>query len=784
MPNRFSSFARRIPIGVGWYRRGKGWSLVLAAGYVALVARGLHGQVEPAPAGGANGLDQQFFVSRQAGTLRFGKAAWSPDGRHLALADENLNGMYVYDTADRTCLKVTDAPSSGYAYNWSADGRRLGFKLLIASKSGGDPLQMPVVFDAERKELTALHPAVAKAGVPSFAADGRVAFTIDRELRVADGVGPEQAYSLGHYTNLAPISPDGRWAAYNDQNEQIWVLDVQNGQKKQVTAGGSAYFNPVWSPDSTRLVVSTVAGQLKSIDMQTGGMVDLGEGSWPSWSPDSGTVFYSKTDRVDGVRVTGSGVYCVRPDGTGKTLLTSQAGEYAAAGQVSPDGRKVTYVSLLDGQVYEAALSGGRSLQGPGGGAGGYTLDPRASVTGAAMTIQAWDGTMPSVESESASVVPTYELMTDVKVVGTVPYIHQVYDTPDDFNGNWACGATSAMMGIEYYGVLPYWDITCSTPYSHISHYGQYISRIYTFNGYTYNIGSPDPNGVIAYGGYGYIVRNNWADTKSYMRDYIINHGLSSSVDWSPTFAKLQAEVNNNNPFILLNSLTTAGHYITTIGYVTGQYTAIFNDPYGNKNNGYVNYYGAGAKYDWPGYSNGYSNLNTVWCFIYCRGTVQQPPTITQQPVNQIVRAGRTATFTVAASGSSPLSYQWQKNGSNITNGGHYSGCTTTMLTVSTCDSNDVASYRCYVSNAYGNATSNAATLTVTQPGDFDGDSDVDQEDFAVLQKCLGVTNAMGDPTCGPADLSGDNTIDYTDVLNFEGCRSGAEIPANINCIN
>jgi len=60
----------------------------------------------------------------------------------------------------------------------------------------------------------------------------------------------------------------------------------------------------------------------------------------------------------------------------------------------------------------------------------------------------------------------------------------------------------------------------------------------------------------------------------------------------------------------------------------------------------------------------------------------------------------------------------------------------------------------------------------------------VDQEDFAVLQKCLGVTNAMGDPTCGPADLSGDNTIDYTDVLNFEGCRSGAEIPANINCIN
>ena len=38
------------------------------------------------------------------------------------------------------------------------------------------------------------------------------------------------------------------------------------------------------------------------------------------------------------------------------------------------------------------------------------------------------------------------------------------------------------------------------------------------------------------------------------------------------------------------------------------------------------------------------------------------PPVITQQPSNQNVAAGATASFTVTASGASPLNYQWQKN--------------------------------------------------------------------------------------------------------------------------
>ena len=47
--------------------------------------------------------------------------------------------------------------------------------------------------------------------------------------------------------------------------------------------------------------------------------------------------------------------------------------------------------------------------------------------------------------------------------------------------------------------------------------------------------------------------------------------------------------------------------------------------------------------------------------------TVRIPPTITTQPADKTVRVGKTAKFTVMATGTAPLNYQWRKNGVNIT---------------------------------------------------------------------------------------------------------------------
>ena len=84
-------------------------------------------------------------------------------------------------------------------------------------------------------------------------------------------------------------------------------------------------------------------------------------------------------------------------------------------------------------------------------------------------------------------------------------------------------------------------------------------------------------------------------------------------------------------------------------------------------------------------------------------------PSITQNPQSRTVPTGGSATFTVAATGAQPLSYQWQRNAVNIP------GATATSYTINNAQPQDNgATFRCRVSNTLGSVTSAAATLTVS----------------------------------------------------------------------
>jgi hypothetical protein len=83
------------------------------------------------------------------------------------------------------------------------------------------------------------------------------------------------------------------------------------------------------------------------------------------------------------------------------------------------------------------------------------------------------------------------------------------------------------------------------------------------------------------------------------------------------------------------------------------------------------------------------------------------PPTITGQPASQSQSVGSSVTFTVSATGTGPLSYQWRKNGSDISTA-NAASYTTAAIT-----SSDAGNYSCYISNTAGNVTSAVAVLTV-----------------------------------------------------------------------
>ncbi|UOQ74385.1 PQQ-dependent sugar dehydrogenase [Hymenobacter cellulosilyticus] len=85
-------------------------------------------------------------------------------------------------------------------------------------------------------------------------------------------------------------------------------------------------------------------------------------------------------------------------------------------------------------------------------------------------------------------------------------------------------------------------------------------------------------------------------------------------------------------------------------------------------------------------------------------------PVITTQPTSVAAVPGSAATFSVAATGSAPLAYQWQKNGVNI------AGATSSSYTIASVVAADAGQFRVVVSNGVGTVTSTAATLTIAAP--------------------------------------------------------------------
>src|SRR5206468_2375479 len=91
-----------------------------------------------------------------------------------------------------------------------------------------------------------------------------------------------------------------------------------------------------------------------------------------------------------------------------------------------------------------------------------------------------------------------------------------------------------------------------------------------------------------------------------------------------------------------------------------------------------------------------------------------EPIRITSQPASRSVDAGTTVRFRVNATGTPPLSYQWQFNGVGLTNGGSVRGATTASLTLTNVQPAQAGNYTVVVSNADSSVTSSNALLTVT----------------------------------------------------------------------
>ena len=222
-----------------------------------------------------------------------------------------------------------------------------------------------------------------------------------------------------------------------------------------------------------------------------------------------------------------------------------------------------------------------------------------------AIASQLPSGAADNVQSPSASEVKNWP----------VPYIHQLWDTANNFNGSWACGPTAAAMALAYYHKLTPNAISVSWPYTHTSDYGYYVSSSYTAFGSTFNRMQNDASGHAAYGGYGHSTQDGaaWAWR---IQDYLSRHGgLANEFRGSLTnnsLNEIKQALDNGYLVILGTRLTSAGHIILVRGY-TSDNRLIVNDPYGNKYgaSGYGKYDGGNVQYTWQ-----QVNSNGKWMII------------------------------------------------------------------------------------------------------------------------------------------------------------------------
>ncbi len=236
------------------------------------------------------------------------------------------------------------------------DGGRIA--VALRADSGADIVTM----NADGTDITRLTEDPAFDACPDFASGGRlIAFCSNRsgpfEIWLMDGTGynERRLTTLDGNSTFADISPDGTRVVFcgspngsADDDHDIWLINVDGSGLVQLTnSAGQDDCNPVWSPDGSKVLFTSVRGgaaELWLMDATGQGALQVTNGQSagtepPDWSPDGKRFAY----------IAGGSVWVVQADGTAPHRLTQEPGtDFAPAW--SPKGNEIVY-RHLDGET-------------------------------------------------------------------------------------------------------------------------------------------------------------------------------------------------------------------------------------------------------------------------------------------------------------------------------------------------------------------------------------------------------------------------------------------------
>ncbi len=525
------------------------------------------------------------FTAGVEGQAGFGAPVPSPDGRRVALTTWNHVGLWVLDLQSGEWTTVSTDRGAGFAPTWAGD--TLIFKAITADADAPQVAQRWSAAGLETLDRG------ARVGQPSVAPGGSLVWTHGAQLVVRNGTATATRPGVGDVDLLA-VNPATGALAWSDDRGTLHLAAADLPQTSPVA-------HPAWSDDGALLLGAGWSGGVTVVDPATGASVSR-SGSHPRWVPGTHTVVYDLIDTATSPEE-GQSPYTVLD----ASIWTLDVDRGVAAA-------RFTSASLHP--RFPAPLPGGDLL----------FVD---SVTGGLWRLHGDDATEVAEAPPAPGAPPPPPCFEQTTV--SVPYMHQLWDTPDSFDGGWSCGPTSCVQTLAKWSVLPSADIGVSWPYAHTSHWGWYIPNNYSFAGYNYDVWGVAKS-QDCQGAHGFICREYggaiWADITLYLNQHGVGSGqLGSSYD------SVIGEVNAGYPLVASASVLGYGHILVIRGYLTSGgspiHSFVVNDPYGNAGTGsWGNFDGEGAVYDWPGYDNGYLEIGISTLFS-AHGTapvVETPP--------------------------------------------------------------------------------------------------------------------------------------------------------------